>query len=71
MRSEVPLSRREQLLAAFQEECLTVAQCALVVQVSQKTIRRRLPQLPATDIARNGRILRIRRSALLALFGLR
>jgi len=71
MRSDVPLSTRERLQHAFSQDCLTVAQCALIVQVSVKTIRRRLPQLPSTDIARSGRILRVRRAALLKLFGLR
>lgn len=60
---------RERLDRAKQLEYVTVQDGALLVGVSIKTIRRRLPRLTgATDLLRNGRILRVKRLALLRLF---
>jgi hypothetical protein len=68
MKSAIALSARERLHQAAHAECLTIAQCALVVNCSPQTIRRRLPLL-APYIIRHGRIVRIRRQGLLKLFG--
>lgn len=67
MTDEAP-SIRQRLNVVRQLEYLTVEQCSLLIGVHTNTIRRRLPQL-GEDVLRDGRVLRVRRVALLRLFG--
>lgn len=62
------LTIRERLDRARQLEYVTLEECCLLVSVSKSTLRRRLPKLDAADLIRDGRIVRVRRVAVLRLF---
>jgi DeoR/GlpR family transcriptional regulator of sugar metabolism len=64
--SAAPLSVRERLDAIRQREFITVEELALLVGVSERTIWRRLTNLP--HVIRTGRITRIHRVAAVRYF---
>lgn len=59
-------SIRDRLDAAREKDYVSVAECALLVNVSERTVWRRLPFLG--HILRNGRITRINRRLALRYF---
>lgn len=59
---------RDRLDRARTADYLSYDECALLLGVSKATIRRAVALMPRLDIARRGRIVRIRRLALLKLF---
>jgi hypothetical protein len=63
----LPPSLRDRLDAAKQKDFITVAECALLVGVSERTIWRRLPQLGA-GVLRNGHIVRLHRVLAMRYF---
>ena len=67
---KIPPPIREQIERCRVLEFLTLEQCCLLTGVSLSTGRRRLRDVPldAADVLRNGRIVRVRRVAVLRLF---
>lgn len=59
-------SIRARLDAARQKDYITVQECALLVNVSERTVWRRLPQLG--HILRDGRITRVNRRLAVRFF---
>lgn len=59
-------SIRDRIDAARQKDYITVRECALLVNVSERTIWRRLPQLG--HILRDGRITRLNRRLAVRFF---
>lgn len=57
---------RERLDVARQKDYVTVAECALLVGVSERTVWRRLPKLDR--VIREGRIVRVHRVTALRYF---
>jgi predicted transcriptional regulator len=63
------VSIQTRLARARTADYLTLDECALLVNVSKATIRRRLPRLERLDaVMRDQRIVRIRRVVLLRVF---
>lgn len=60
---------KERLDAARQKDYVTIQECALLVNVSERTVWRRLPQLG--QVVKSGRITRVnRRNAVRFFLGL-
>ncbi len=63
-----PPTIREQLDRVRQLEWITLEESCLLVSVCKSTLRRRLGKLDAADLLRDGRIVRVRRVAVVRLF---
>lgn len=59
-------SIRERIDAARQKDYITVQECALLVNVSERTVWRRLPHLG--HVLRDGRITRLNRRVAVRFF---
>lgn len=66
--ADVKRTIRERLDTARQQDWITLDDSCLLVSVSKSTLRRRLVKLDAADLLRDGRIVRVRRVAVLRLF---
>lgn len=61
-----PASLKDRLDRAKQQDFVTVAECALLAHVSERTVWRRLPHLER--VIRDGRIVRIHRVTAMRYF---